>query len=394
MKYNSSFRATYARSCLFDQSPTTFAKSTVHGNEENPNRTQEYPNINGLLRKRDTCPPSLEVENRYIILGEQMVELLHANSLYTLRACRGFVGLRKGPHAYKMAGIGGSDQHLDNAMNMEEAIRPGQLISSTTLISASAAANTAQVCGDPNSKYHRQCSGRAIRISKRRIRASPSWSTIFLVAPIFFLSFCSPVQALGHTGQPLDGITVPTGPWILSTLMACWQTLVFEILGVKYLSLLMFALSLLWPVTKTDPRSSTGLLYSVYLGSFTATAGYGYVALSKRLNRHIYVLGTILLSTAEGLAILFASQDGMQALLTFLPITISVTVFMVANITVVKTIINGCGRGLWQWIQACAAPLLYLIGTFLRGLGERWQHRRYSPGNDLEQGSRQTACPV
>ncbi|KAF2469257.1 uncharacterized protein BDR25DRAFT_356504 [Lindgomyces ingoldianus] len=107
-------------------------------------------------------------------------------------------------------------------------------------------------------------------------------------------------------------------------------TLIFDVSGTKYLPLSMGALSLSFPIIRTDPQSSSPLLYPVYMGSLVVTTACGYVAL-KESKREILELSTVLLSAAESLMILFSSPDGMKAVLTILPAVLCFSIFLIAN---------------------------------------------------------------
>jgi hypothetical protein len=164
----------------------------------------------------------------------------------------------------------------------------------------------------------------------------------------------------------------PTISWILLASLAFIKFLVLDVLGVEYLSLAMFGFALCWPIVKTDSRSSTTLLYTVYLGSLISTLLYGYAAFMTHNNPRMSLFWAISLATVALLIVLMSTQDGMQVGLAILPIVLSLSVFMVANFVIIRQYIESCVVAARNLLIRSFESCLHATGACFIGLGRRW----------------------
>lgn len=163
------------------------------------------------------------------------------------------------------------------------------------------------------------------------------------------------------------------------------------------LSLTMATLSLSFPVVRKDTRSSAVLLFATYLGSLLATTAYGYVCFPNVGDCQMAVLLTVTLSTFGTLLVFIASQEGTEAALTFLPLVLSLSAFIVGNLPAIKKYAVGLLRGIWSLSQIAVHSLWeYLgikiklwreaMGTYLVRIGRRMQNSPQTSCTDLEAG--------
>ena len=175
---------------------------------------------------------------------------------------------------------------------------------------------------------------------------------------------------------------------IIPALMAM---LLYGVLGPKRLALLMFGLSTTWPIVKNDPRSSSSLLYGIYISSLVATASYGSATFSEHNKPAISSLIAILLSAMLLLATLLWSPDGIQALLTLLPGVLSICVFFVANFHVVKDYFYDCLAATFEMVaHIVASRRVQAEDNYTTS--QRW-YTRADIYRELESGQGRTALP-
>ncbi|KAL5400589.1 hypothetical protein PMIN03_012250 [Paraphaeosphaeria minitans] len=152
--------------------------------------------------------------------------------------------------------------------------------------------------------------------------------------------------------------------------------------GLPYL---MAALSLSWPIVKTDSRSPMPLLYGVYLAHLATTAAYSYASFRDDRDPRRSLFLSVLLCSLASMSILFWSPTGMESLLTFLPPVESLAVFIVAH----APLIASSSRALadWTWTRFCglARHGFDCLGRGIQSVGELL--RRPTGGRNADEES-------
>lgn len=140
------------------------------------------------------------------------------------------------------------------------------------------------------------------------------------------------------------------------------------------LSLVTATSALLYPVLSRDSRIPILLLYFTYITSLLMIAAYGYISFSSYKDPRLATITAVL--SAMGCSVIFStSADGSESVLTFLPLVLSLSTYLVANLP-------GMWISVWtdvvkRWLDA--------IGAFLERIGQRLRGHSGATLHDVEQ---------
>ncbi|KAF2445419.1 hypothetical protein P171DRAFT_265413 [Karstenula rhodostoma CBS 690.94] len=151
--------------------------------------------------------------------------------------------------------------------------------------------------------------------------------------------------------------------------------------GLPYL---MGALSLSWPIIKTNSRSSVPLIYGVYLAHLVTTATYSYVSFRDHHEPRRPLLLSVLLCAGTSLLILFWSPTGAESLLTFLPPVLSLSVFIVANASLIGSMLRSLVECIWQRLCHLVRYCFDCLGGGVQSVGQLLQRARSGRDGDEE----------
>lgn len=229
------------------------------------------------------------------------------------------------------------------------------------------------------------------RLNQSRQWRNPAHMPLWVASSTVFLSLLGQAQAIPSPAGSSTITEGSTSSWTLLAALVLAKTLIVDIVGTEKLALAMFGFSLSWPIVKTDPRSPIALLYSVYLASLIATGTYGHSAFSTYSDPHLPLLWTILLATMISALTLLSSQEGMQAALVFLPVTLSLCTYVIASFNTISTYVGG-GLGAFSRIaRHIVEGSCHTLGATMIRLGQNWSRTRRDERVDLEEGVRSTA---
>ncbi|ORX96852.1 hypothetical protein BCR34DRAFT_669129 [Clohesyomyces aquaticus] len=222
-----------------------------------------------------------------------------------------------------------------------------------------------------------------LEISRRIIRRIVPWISRWAVI-LILCTFPTLVSALNENGQPRKQQSRHTNCTNVAIMIL--STFLLEHIGETALPFIMAGLFLSFPNINTDSRSSSALKIGVYLGSLAATTAYSYIAFASHYHPSVPVSLILVLSASVGLAILVRSADGMQSVITFTPMILSLTIFLVIQFSAIRGYFIDRGRDARDLVGNVTQRCLRYVGRHLIAVGEAPRPLLPSNQGDLDDG--------